>query len=139
MQKLKVLLIDDNPMIRVYIRDVLWVHGLAKQIDLTTVDNIQQAEEIIQKKNTRPDAVLLDLSLPFKMGEPPNTQGGFALLTKIRKDPESKNIKVIIFSGFSDLAFRREAAEMGADAYLIKDENLPQDLVKAIKKYLNVP
>ena len=41
-----------------------------------------------------------------------------------------KDVKVIVFSGYTDKKYIEEAKKSGADMYLAKEEHLPQDLIR---------
>lgn len=134
-KKFKLLIVDDNEMIRMYLRDIFWVHGLEPRLDITTVDNIEEAFEKASA-DPAPDLIILDLSLPLKFGERPVTEGGFVLLEKLKEANKLEKIKVIIFSGLTEIRFRQRASDLGAQKYLVKDENLPKDIVDYIESLI---
>ena len=135
-KKIKILLIDDDELIRIYFRDVFWIHGLEYKYELLLADNVKKAEEIINKKETRPQIIFLDLVMPIEHdGKIITTpEAGMETLKKIKSDPETKNIKVIVFSGHKDEKFQEEAKRLGAETYLIKGDNLPKELAEFVEK-----
>ncbi len=135
---IKVLLVDDDEVIRIYFRDILWIHGLDQRYSLTTVDSIDKAKKIINDPESRPDIVFLDLVLPFeKEGRTMiGPEAGLDLLRWIKSSAELKYIKVIIFSGHTEKSLKSKAKELGADDYLVKGENMPRDIVDFIEQKL---
>jgi CheY-like chemotaxis protein len=95
---------------------------------------MEAAWSLINDPKRRPVVMFLDLAMPKSEGQKPETEMGFELLKRVKDDKNLKNIKVIIFSGFSDLKYKTKARELGAEEYLVKDENLPQDLVEYMTK-----
>ncbi|MBX4200606.1 response regulator [Candidatus Parcubacteria bacterium] len=134
-KKHKILVVDDDEFIRIYFKDVFWIHGLEKKYDIQTVPTIEEAEKIIDSPKTRPDTVFLDLAgLMFVDGREVTTvEAGFSLLKRIKDDPKTKDIKVIMYTGYSDKEYSDKAHQLGADGYLVKGENLPKELIKFIE------
>ena len=134
MEKIKVLLVDDNEMIRIFFRDVFWLHGLDERFDLAVADGLESARKILSDPQAKPRIAFLDLVMPMeKNGSKITTaEAGLSLLKEIKSKPELKDIRVVIFSGHTDKDAIEEAKRAGADMYLAKEEHLPQDLVKVI-------
>lgn len=90
------------------------------------VSTAQDGAEAIQKAaETRPHVILLDLMMP--------TMNGFDVLMKLKEEEITKNIPIIVFSALSDEDKKKMALDLGADAYLVKSEVLPIDVVEKIK------
>ncbi len=136
-QKTKVLLVDDSEIVRMYIKDIFWLHGLENKFELTITAGINEAEKVIMNPKKKPSLVLLDLSMPMIDGNKSTRtdETGFELLKKIKGNPKLKNTVVIIFSGFTESKYRKKAKELGADEYLVKDDHLPQDMVAVIERF----
>ncbi len=137
-KKIKVLLVDDEEIIRIYFHDIFWIYGFENRCDLAMAVNLDDAEKIVADPETRPDVIFLDLTLPKKVDERTliDPEFSFQFLEKIKKDPETKRIKVVIFSGHADKEFQDEAKAKGADGYVHKEQSLPKDLVDAINNVL---
>ncbi|MEK7635944.1 MAG: response regulator [Patescibacteria group bacterium] len=136
MERIKILLVDDDEMLRIYFKDIFWIHNLEYKYELTVVDNIKKAEEIINNSETRPDIIFLDLVMPIEIDGRIKTtpEAGLGLLKKIKSDPKLKNTKIIVLSGHNEKALMSEVKKLGAENYLIKGDNLPKDLVNFIEK-----
>jgi CheY-like chemotaxis protein len=135
-QKQKILLVDDNEIIRIYFREVFWIHGLESQYFLEMAETIHQALELINMPETRPDIIFLGLVMPMEQGgrKVTSPEAGFSLLSKVKSDPVLQTIRVVIFSGYDQKEYQERAKELGADAYLLKQENMPQELIKFIER-----
>ncbi|MEK7482102.1 MAG: response regulator, partial [Patescibacteria group bacterium] len=123
-------------MVRIYFRDIFWIHGMDDKYDLNVVDNLKKAEEIIANPETRPAILFLDLVMPTEINGRTviSPEAGFGLLKKIKSSPDLKNIKVIVFSGHTEEALQKQAEKLGAETYLIKGSNLPKELVEFVEK-----
>lgn len=117
--KATILLIDDHPMLRNGVKQLL-----SLDITLTVVgeagDGIQGvklAEEL------DPDLILLDLNMPG--------MNGFETLDQLRLRSLSGRIVVFSVSNYSDDLIT--ALKRGADGYLLKDME-PEELLAALKQ-----
>lgn len=63
-------------------------------------------------KRFRPDVVFLDLGLPGL--------DGFDVCSRIKSDPEFKDARVIVITGYSQDEFRVRALAAGCDAHFVK-------------------
>lgn len=76
-----------------------------------------------------PDVVLLDLRIP--------KLNGFEVLRRIRENPQTKNIPVIVLTALSGDDDRRKVMELGATAFLTKAETMPKEVLAHVKKVIN--
>lgn len=133
--KVKVLLVDDNEVIRMIFSNIFWLHGLDDHYDLATVARTEDARTLIDDPETRPAIVFTGLVMPFeKDGKTSmSAEAGLSLLSYIKQNPALKNTRVIIFSGYDDAELKEKAISLGAEQYLKKDENIPQDIISIIR------
>lgn len=122
----KILIIDDDFFIRTLVKDIFWVHGRGKY-NVYETNNTQEGEKILKEEN--PNLIFLDLML----GEGPKESLDF--IKKLKSDPKTKNVKLIVFSGYPDL--KDKALELGADKFLTKGEQLPKELFDSVEKLLS--
>ncbi|HBI25266.1 MAG: Sensor histindine kinase/DNA-binding response regulator [Candidatus Wolfebacteria bacterium GW2011_GWC2_39_22] len=132
MEKINILLVDDNEVIRIFFKDIFWLHGLEGQFHLEVAPGVDEAWAILRDSTKNINVVFLDLVMPFKKDgkEMTTSEAGMSILRTIKADPNLKHIKVIVFSGYTDKKDIEEAKKNGADMYLAKEEHLPQDLIK---------
>jgi CheY-like chemotaxis protein len=133
-QKKKLLLIDDNEVVRIMFSNLFWLHGLDEKYNLKAIGRVEDADVIIKNPETKPDVIFTGLVMPFmKDGKQITTaEAGFSLLRKVKEDPDTKDICVVIFSSYGDKEYHDQALALGAEMYLQKSENMPQDLINTI-------
>jgi|UPI0005D28B5D PAS domain S-box-containing protein len=100
-----ILVADDNADMRAYIGRLLGAHW-----DIETVEDGNAAIEAIRRK--RPDLVVTDAMMP--------QLDGFGLLEAIRKNPDLRDLPVIMLSARAGEEARIEGLDAGADYYLTK-------------------
>jgi two-component system phosphate regulon response regulator PhoB len=121
MNKRRVLLVDDQPSIR-----KMMSLALGKDFDLDEAESADQATRLIEKDP--PDAVLLDVMMPGSMN-------GFQLCERIKSDPETRAMIVVLVSACGQVADQEMGRDMGADAYYIKPFS-PLELARHLKQLL---
>lgn len=113
-----VLLIEDNPAdIYLLQEGFSALHGGHR---LSVAKSVAEAREFLSE--IRPDAALLDLSLPDSFG-----LDAFESVQSACPD-----IPVIVLSGNSDQTTAIEAVRSGAQDYVLKGESTPQDLLRTL-------
>ncbi len=134
-KKKKILLIDDNEIVRLMFSNVFWLHGLDDDYELTTIGQIEEAEKFLSSPETRPDIIFTGLVMPFTKDGKTETsaEAGFALLKRIKENPATKSIRVIIFSSFDEAWYRDQVLALGAEMYLKKSESMPQDIIELLR------
>jgi CheY-like chemotaxis protein len=81
----KVLIIDDDPEILVYLKELFQDNGF------TAVTAANGVEGLTKVRAERPDLITLDMDMPEK--------GGTLFYAGMRKDEEVRDIPVIVVSG----------------------------------------
>jgi len=79
-------------------------------------------------KVKKPDLILLDLLLP--------KIDGFEVLKKVKEDPETREIPVIVLTNLEGIEDVDKALERGATTYLVKENYNLEEVVEKIKKAL---
>ena len=119
MAKIRVLCVDDHPLLR---------EGVARKIerqpDMEVVDTAATGQEaVVLYHRHRPDIVLMDLQLPG--------MGGLQAIEAIRRDdPNAKIIVLTILGGDEDIY---RAIHAGAASYLLKS-SLSADLISIVRQ-----
>ncbi|HAV63910.1 MAG TPA: hypothetical protein DCY13_16285 [Verrucomicrobiales bacterium] len=114
-----VLLIDDEPVFREMLGELLEPHGWK------LLEAGDGEEGLTMAARHKPDLVLCDLMMP--------RCNGFAVIRALRSDPALKQTRIIITTGSSYTTDRLHAFECGADEYLVKPVQL-RDLLGAIER-----
>jgi DNA-binding response OmpR family regulator len=81
-------------------------------------------------KKKKPDIILLDILLP--------KLDGFAVLEKLKKDPETKDIPVILLTNLGQKDDVESGLKKGAADYLIKAHFKPSEVVEKVRKILKM-
>ncbi len=107
--QLKILLVDDNPLLLRALKDMLSLWGVGQVI---AAPNGQEAQELLRREP-------YDLLVTDWVMEP---VGGAQLLSWVRRSPESLNpdLPIIVLTANADLATVRAAWDAGADSVLAK-------------------
>lgn len=101
-----ILAIDDDVNDRVLLR-----HALARRgLDLLAVESGIEGIEAAQ--HHRPDAILLDLSMPGLDGP--------EVIRILREHPETASIPIVVVTGFNDATTENMVIDLGADALVVK-------------------
>lgn len=87
MEKRKIMVIDDEPDVVTYLSTLLEENGYET---CSALDGVEGMDKI---RNDPPDLICLDLLMPEKTG--------IKLYREIRKDPQFKDIPVIMITGFA--------------------------------------
>ena len=117
---MKVLIIDDEkPIVKMY-------EEYLKTADIDVVSAFDGETGIGLAKAHQPDVILLDIIMP--------KLNGLDVLSKIKADPDIKNIPVFLLTNLPEECSGDKAEELGAAGYLVKAENEPKMVVDVIKK-----
>ncbi len=118
---MKILAVDDNPDNIQLIIDI--VEGMGHDV-LKAYDGHEALDTI---KANHPDLILLDINMPGMTG--------FEVLNHIKQDPLTSAIPVILLTALSDVDYRVEGLDLGAEDYLVKPFS-PLELIARIEARL---
>lgn len=125
MSKVLLLIEDDPLMLRLY-RKIFKLEGYEIELAAGGQEGLDKA------KSDKPTLVLLDIMMP-KMD-------GFEVLGKLKEDPETKDIPVVVLTNLAGTQDAKKAMEMGALKYIIKSEQDPKEVATLVKEVLeNLP
>jgi two-component system invasion response regulator UvrY len=123
----RIFIADDHQIIRQGIK-----HSLA---DCKVVGEARSAEELLHRLPNHPcEVLLLDLALP--------DEDGLTLVPKVRA--LCPFVRIIVFSGFSEPKYARQALDVGAAGYVVKTVSMNElrtavQRVVAGETYLSQP
>ncbi len=121
-KKTKILLVEDDLFMRRLYSEAFKLEGY----DIFT--SVDGGEGLMQIYKETPDLVLLDIMMP--------ELNGLELLEKIKADPLTKHIPVIMLTNLSGKTEANNALSKGAEKYLVKSEYEPQQVVKIVREIL---
>ncbi|HKU11572.1 response regulator [Sinomonas sp.] len=115
-----VLLVDDQPAIRVGLRAILESAGFRVGPEAGN-----GREALVVAQQVRPDVILMDLRMP-------GTDGPTGVRL-IRAQPELESIRIIVLTTFDEDPDVLEALRAGADGFLSKSAG-PDEIIDAVRK-----
>jgi len=135
---LNILIVDNDEMIRIFFRDVFWIHGREGRYSVEAVETLAEAEKIIRDPEKRPDMVFLDLmpatAFYNKTAKSSEIDGAFEFIRKFKADPNFAKMKIVIFSGHRDQDMKEKALALGVDGYLVKGDLMPKEIIDFVEK-----
>lgn len=120
--KKNVLFVEDDTFLADILQQALTQAGFAIKI-------ARDGEEALTMvKAEKPDIILLDLLLP--------KLDGFGVLEKLRADPATTALPVIILSNLMDQESMSKGKRLGVSAYMVKASTVPDEIVVKIKEFI---
>jgi CheY-like chemotaxis protein len=120
----KILLVEDDPILsQMYLK-------IFESESYEVVIAQDGDEGVAKTKSEKPDIVLLDIMLP-KMS-------GIDVLELIKKDPETKEIPVVVLTNLAGEKDSERAMALGAAKYLIKNQYKPTEVEQIVKDVLSI-
>lgn len=113
----KILIVDDSPTERYFLTDILVKNGFS----VSTAENGEDA--LLKVKSDKPQLVLMDIVMPG--------QNGFQITRSITRDPETRDIPIIICTSKGQETDRIWGLRQGARDYIVKPID-PQELLSKI-------
>jgi two-component system, OmpR family, alkaline phosphatase synthesis response regulator PhoP len=122
----KILIVDDEAHIRMLIEQTL--EELEDEgVEFLTADNGETALQLIQTE--KPNLVFLDVMMP-KMN-------GMDVCSEVKKDPDLKEVFIILLTAKGQDFDRQKGQEVGADIYMTKPFD-PEMILNTAKKVLGI-
>ena len=121
---LRLMLVDDHPIVRRGVRDILL--GAFPTAVIGEVSSGGSALMLLG--DDRWDLVVLDLTLP--------DESGIDVLKELRADPAMKDLPIVIYSAVSEHRYVKQAMDHGATDYWLKGSLHGPDLETRLAAYL---
>jgi CheY-like chemotaxis protein len=116
--EVRVLLVEDDAALAQMYRVKLERDGYTVQI-------AGDGEEALTRLvNQLPDLIFLDVRLP--------RMDGLTFLERLRADPRTKNVPVVIVSNYSEEELVSRGLQLGALEYLVKSQTTPGQLSQGV-------
>jgi len=125
----RVLLIEDEmPAVDIY-EKVLSKAGFKTKSLTSGKEALSELRKIKHQAEEKPHIILLDLILP--------DINGIEILKEIKSGQETRDIPVVILTNYRDIETEQMGDQLGANAYIIKTNITPQEIVGIVRKYLS--
>jgi len=118
----KILIVDDEEKVRKLVEVTLSVG------DLEILHACSGDEALKVVRETRPDIILLDIMMPGRLD-------GFDVCRVLKKDPDTKNIYIIMLTAKGQQADKQRGLASGANDYFVKPFS-PMELMDKIDKII---
>lgn len=120
MELYRIILVDDEEEVRKsIIRKIDW-HAAGFEV----VGDAENGEDALEKiENLEPDVILTDIRMPY--------MDGLALAERVRQKYPS--MKIIIFSGYDDFEYAKQAIKLNVTEYILKPVNA-QELTAILER-----
>jgi CheY-like chemotaxis protein len=116
-----VLVVDDS----VHTRDLYAEYLTARGLGVVTAADAEAGLDLAQA--FRPDVIVMDLAMP--------RLNGITATDRLKRNPRTRRIPVIVLTGYAFRAIEQGALEAGADVFLTKP-CLPEDLELRVRELL---
>ena len=117
----RILVVEDQEDNRQILRDLL----ASADYEMDEAENGQEALDAVVRQ--RPDLILMDIQLPI--------MDGYEATRRIKADPATKSIPIIVVTSYALSGDEGKAREAGCDAYVTKPYS-PRQLLAKIREYL---
>jgi CheY-like chemotaxis protein len=118
----KILIVEDDPLMSRMYQKIFTFEGYE-------VEMAGDGEEGLEKvRSSRPTLILLDVMMP-KMN-------GLQALEKLKADPETKAIPVVMLTNLAGQQDAETALTKGAIKYIVKSEYEPKQVTNMVKEIL---
>lgn len=116
----RIMLVDDEEEVRkAMIRKMDW-----EQLGFTMVGDAENGEDALEKlEQLEPDVIMTDIRMPY--------MDGLTLIARIRE--QYPFIKILIFSGYDDFKYAKQAIKLNATEYILKPVN-GEELSEILKR-----
>ncbi|MAF13651.1 MAG: response regulator [Parcubacteria group bacterium] len=121
-KKVKILVVEDEGfLLNLY-------QARLEQAGYEVIKGSNGAEGFSLASLELPDLILLDVMMP--------QVDGYEMLQKVKANPKTKKIPVIIFSNLSQKEEVEKGLRLGAKDFIIKTSVTPTELAAKVKEYL---
>src|SRR5437868_1779629 len=118
-----VLIVDDNP------QNVELLLAFLESLPVKLVTALDGVEALEKVQEHQPDLILLDIMMP--------RMSGFQVCRKLKADPATKDIQILMVTALNELGDIEQASECGTDDFVSKPVN-KFELLTRVKSLLRV-
>ena len=116
------LIVEDDPLMNRMYNKIFTFEGYKV---VSAGDGVEGLQKV---RDEKPTVILLDIMMP-KMN-------GLEVLDKLKADPETKSIPVVMLTNQNDERDITEAKKMGIAGYIVKSAATPSEVVNEVMKII---
>jgi len=118
MDKIRVMIADDHPLVRQGIKQILELED-----DIVVIGQASNGNEAVKiARECKPDVILMDINMPVA--------NGIQAIKELRQD--QNQFKIIVLTIHQDREYLFKTIQLGAEGYVLKDAE-PYVLIDAIR------
>jgi CheY-like chemotaxis protein len=121
----RLLIVDDDPLI------IELLHAILPPPEFEVFGTTVAAQAVERVARDKPDVLLLDLLMPGV--------NGFDLLTALRRDPRTRDVRVLVFTAKTLTVSEQAEVERLAQAVFTKNQLRREVLLNAIRQVRQMP
>jgi two-component system alkaline phosphatase synthesis response regulator PhoP len=118
-----ILIVDDNP------QNVELLQAFLESLPVKLVSAVDGVDALRKVEQHNPDLILLDIMMP--------QMSGFQVCRRIKADPKTRDIQVLMVTALNELGDIEQANECGTDDFVSKPVN-KIELLTRVKSLLRV-
>jgi two-component system, OmpR family, alkaline phosphatase synthesis response regulator PhoP len=118
-----VLIVDDNP------QNVELLQAFLESLPVKLITAADGVEALEKVRQFNPDLILLDIMMP--------RMSGFQVCKRVKSDPKTKDIQVLMVTALNELGDIEQATECGTDDFVSKPVN-KFELLTRVRSLLRV-
>ena len=108
----------------------MMMEALITGTEISLILAINGEDALIKIQETPPDLILLDLFMPV--------MDGFTVMEEIKKNPDSRDIPILVLSAWPTGDNRQRAIDAGAIDFIVKPYD-PEELINILIGHLHRP
>ena len=120
-----ILIVDDEPMIRHLLNQLLRLDGYVVQ------EASDGEDAILKVKHKKPDLIVMDYMMP--------NLDGLSACRELRRQPDMDDVPIIMLSAITKPEIIEKSLNAGANRFLDKTGSIPDGLTNLIHQYLSSP
>lgn len=118
-----ILIVDDNP------QNIELLQAFLEALPVKVITAQDGVEALDMVSQNRPDLILLDIMMP--------RMSGYQVCRKLKSDPATRDIQVLMVTALNELGDVEQAAESGTDDFISKPVN-KVELLTRVRSLLRV-
>lgn len=116
------LIIEDDPFVQRFYKRLFSLHDYTIEVAGNGNEGLEKAKAL------KPALTLLDIMMPG--------MDGIQVLEQLKKDPETKDLHIVVLTNFDEEELVKKAVALGAIDFIIKSSVGEEELLAMVDKYL---